>query len=278
MSPLPVPAHDRRIWSIGVYLLGLATAFAGVLDLIWRDFEPAHQPIGDLGFTVPGHRVLACLVGVWMILAGAAILRRKTMRLGARGMAIVYSIFGMFSLPLFYSMPHKYGLHLTLILGIIGRLLLQFIVVAGCAIVAVEASSASPSRDRVLHAARWVFGFSGVLFGLAHLTNPKAVARLIPGWFPLEAHFWVVLTGIAFMSAGVAILTGVLNKLAAQLLALMLLIFEVILVPIIFKYPHLNQSWGGTAYNLAVVGSALIFASTIPDRRQRSEKASPHTV
>lgn len=269
MSSLLAPTPDRRIGNSGVYLLALGTASSGVLDLFWRDFDSAHQPIGDLGFAVPGRGVLACFVGIWMILAGTATIRPKTMRFGAWGMAIVYSIVGMFSLPLFYSMPHKYGFHLTLVLGILGRMFLQFILVAGCAIVAANSSGAatgsSRRRDRVLLAARVVFGLGAVLFGVAHLTNPKVVARLIPGWFPLQAHFWVVLTGIAFIAAGAAILTGVLSRLAAQMFALMLVVFEVILVPIIFKSPHVHSAWGGTAYNLAIVGSLLIFASTIPD-------------
>ena len=58
----------------GVYLFALATIAAGVLDLIWGEFEAAHQPIGALGDNIPGQKIFAYITAVWMILAGAAIL------------------------------------------------------------------------------------------------------------------------------------------------------------------------------------------------------------
>jgi len=40
-------------------------------------------------------------------------------------------------------------------------------------------------------------------------------------------NFWAILTGTAFALAGIAILSGILDVLAARLLALMLLVFSV---------------------------------------------------
>ena len=209
-----------------------------------------------------------------MILAGAAMLWPRTARAGAIATAVIYSIFGMFSLPRLYTMPHRFGLHTTLVLGVFGEMLQQFIVVAGCVVVyASFAPPASRWAAKTQLLARWIFGLSGVLFGLAHFSNPKAPARMIPHWMPFGAPFWVLISGIGFMLAGLAILSGILNVLAARLLALMLLIFEVILVPIIFGYPHLHQAWGASAYNLAVAGAVLIFAASIPTPRVRQERA-----
>jgi hypothetical protein len=44
---------------LGIYVLGLATAAAGTLDLIWGEFEAAHQPIQAWGDHVPGQQILA---------------------------------------------------------------------------------------------------------------------------------------------------------------------------------------------------------------------------
>jgi uncharacterized membrane protein len=259
---------------IGVYLLGLATIAAGILDLFWKNFDPGHQPIDALGFHIPGRAMLAYVTGISMILAGAAILWRRTVRAGALATALIYYIFGMFSLPRFYTMTQRYGFHLTLILGVFGEMLQQFIVVGGCMI--LYASFASPAPrwlEKTQLVARWIFGLSGVLFGLAHLINPKGPLHMIPQWMPFSARFWILISGIGFMMAGFAILSGVLNVLAARLLVLMLLIFEVALVPIIFAYPRLHQAWGASAYNLAVVGAVWIFAASVTKRTTQSQQA-----
>jgi uncharacterized membrane protein len=269
---------DRfTVANIGMYLFGAATIVAGVLDLIWGDFDVGHQPIDALGFPIPGRAMFAYIMGVWLILAGAAILWRRTARTGAIATAVLYSIVGLFSLPRLYTMPHRYGFHLTLLLGVFGEMLQQFIVVGGCIVVYASFAPASRWIAKAPLVARLIFGLSGVLFGLAHLVNPKGPAPMIPHWMPFDATFWVLISGIGFMLAGLAILSGILNILAARLFALMLLIFEVILVPIPFEYPHLHQAWGATAYNLTVAGAVLIFAGSIANRQAQPQQAIQST-
>jgi uncharacterized membrane protein len=253
---------------VGMYLIGLSTIAAGILDLIWGNFDVGHQPIDALGIHIPGRAVLAYLTGMWMILGGAAILWRRTARAGTLATALIYCIFGMFSLPRFYTMPHKFGFHITLILGVLGEELQQLIVVAGLLVLYESfATHGLGLTGKKQLAARLVFGLSGVLFGFAHMINPKGPVHMIPPWMPFGGPFWILISGIGFVLAGIGILTGILNVLAARLLALMLFVFEIVLVPIIFGYPHLHQAWGATTYNLAVAGAVLIFAASIPSRR-----------
>lgn len=256
-------------------MLSLATVAAGILDLIWGDFDPGHQPIQSLGIHVPGHTVLADLAGVWMIVAGAALLWRRTVPVGLRATAIIYLIFGLFSVPRFYTMTHRYGFHITVILGVAGEMLLQFIVVAGCLVLATSSALNSKASASARRIARGTFGLGGVLFGMAHLVNVKGVVHMIPKWMPFTASLWVIVSGVAFLLAGAAILTGILDVLAAHLLTLILLLFEgIALVPILFGYPHLHQAWGASAYNLAAVGAVWIFATSIrQDKRFRGPRA-----
>ena len=94
---------------------------------------------------------------------------------------------------------------------------------------------------------------------------------MIPRWMPLGAPFWVVVTGIGFLLAGVAILSGILHVLAARLIGLMLVIFELALIPLLFADPHQHAVWGANAYNLAAAGAAWIFAASITERHAQRE-------
>ena len=93
---------------------------------------------------------------------------------------------------------------------------------------------------------------------------------------PLGGEFWTIVTGICFVLAGLAILSGIQDVLAARLLALMFLVFNVVaLPPFIFAYPKDHTAWGGNAYNLAAVAAAWIVADSIATRHAlREHKAS----
>jgi len=255
----------------GVYLFALATIAAGVLDLIWEEFEAAHQPFGALGDNIPGQKIFAYITAIWMILAGAAILWRRTTRAGALAAALIYLIFGLFWLPRFYSAPHVLGFRLTLITGLLAGMFTQLMVVAGALVLhaSVAPSSSWPKTSRAI--ARWVIGLASVLFGVAHLNGVQDVSRMVPKWMPLGGPFWVVVTGIAFVLAGLSILSGILDRVAAYLLGLMILIFEIALVPMVFANPGNHIAWGSNAYSLAAAGAVWIFASSIRSRQLRGK-------
>jgi len=265
---------DRfAVASGGIYLFAMATIAAGVFDLIWGEFEAAHQPIGALGDNIPGQKIFAYITAVWMILAGAAILWRRTRRIGALA-ALIYLIFGLFWLPRFYTVPHALGFRLTLIIGLLAGMFTQLMVVAGALVLY---ASVAPTSSNWRGVARLVIGLAAVLFGVVHLTGVQGVAVMVPKWMPLGGGFWVVLTGIAFLLAGLAILGGVLNRLSAHLLALMIVIFEIALVPMIFANPRNHIAWGSNAYSLAAAGAVWIYASSIGSHHLQREKdpASP---
>jgi uncharacterized membrane protein len=246
----------------GVYLFALATIAAGVFDLIWGEFEAAHQPIGALGDNIPGQRVFAYITALWMILAGAAILWRRTTRRGALAAALIYLVFGLFWLPRFYTAPQALGFRLTLMIGLLAGMFTQLMVVAGALILSASVPPSLYWLKKTQAVARWVIGLAAVLFGVVHLTSVQGVAGMLPKWMPLGGSFWVIVSGIAFVSAGLAILTGILSRVAAHLLALMLVFFEIALIPMVFANPGNHIAWGANAYSLAAAGAVWIFAGS----------------
>lgn len=264
----------RVLSNLGVWVFGLATTVAGVLDLIWGEFEPAHQPIQAWGDHIPGKQMMAYITAVWLIAAGTALLWRRSTRVGATAACAIYFIFAMFWPPRLYTAPRVLGFHIHVYIGVLAGMASQIILVAAAAIIYV--SGLTPDslwRRRVDRIARWTFGVCSVNFGLAHLTDVPNVAPMVPKWMPLGGEFWTILTGICFMLAGLAILSGILDVLGARLLSLMLLLFSALaLAPNVFASPHRHVPWGANAYNLAAMGAAWILADSIANNRAQRER------
>ncbi len=204
---------------------------------------------------------MAYIAAVGLIAGGAALLSRRTGRFGAVTLAIIYGAFGVASFPRFYTAPHFLGRKINVYIGVLGQVGEQLILVVAAAIVYTSLAQPGTWSPRAARIARWTFGLCTITFGLAHLTGVQDVAPMVPAWMPLGGSFWTILTGIAFVLAGLGIVSGVLDALAARLLGIMLLVFSaLVLAPLIIAAPHDHVSWGGNAYNLAAVGAAWIVA------------------
>jgi hypothetical protein len=255
---------------VGVWFYGLGTALTGILDIAWGAFDASHQPINSLGKNLAGQHILAYVAGVWLVAAGLAILWRRSERIGAAASAIAYLIFAAFWLPRYYAGIHAFGWRIPVLVGINFGLAQQLMLVAPAVI--VYASTASPDsllQKRAAIAARWMLGLPPVIFGLFHLTSIRVFASIVPHWMSFGS-FWAVLTGIAFFLAGSAICLGIMDVLAARLLALMLLLFAgFVEIPPIFIQPHNQATWGAAVYNLVAIGACWIFAEFHASRADR---------
>jgi uncharacterized membrane protein len=133
-------------------------------------------------------------------------------------------------------------------------------------------------QKRAAIAARWMLGLPPVIFGLFHLTSIRVFASIVPHWMSF-GYFWAGLTGIAFLLAGSAICLGIMDVLAARLLALMLLLFEgFVEIPPIFIRLHNQPTWGAAVYNVAAIGACLVFAEFLASRADRGRIGSAGNV
>jgi uncharacterized membrane protein len=262
-----------QVSHLGLYLYAFGSFTAGVFDLIWGNFDAAHQPLQAWGDNIPGATVFAYITGVWMVAAALALPWPRSRRAGGAALSAIYFIFALFWLPRFYTAPHYLGVRLPTYIGVFGGVGIELIAFA--AGVLIWASMArtqefDSSRSGSVLAMRWVFGICTIAFGLQHLTNISANLQYVPTWLPPGAKFWVIVTGVCFVLAGLAILTRIQDTLAAWMLGLMFLVFNLTILPTyIFADPKDHAAWGGNAYNLAAVGSAWILAETFTSRRSR---------
>lgn len=264
----------------GIVLYGLAAIATGLVDLAFRNFDPAEEPIQSFGTPFAGHEIFACIVGAVLLAGGFAMLRSASVRSGAIALACVYLLFTIFWLPRLYWAPHILGQRFGVYVGILDGIGQQLILIAAAAIVyATFSFGVSLTSQRIASAARWVFGLSTVVFGLAHLTGIAPVAAMVPKWMPFGGSAWAVVTGVCFVLAGVAVLSGIQDALAARLLALMLAVFSALaLAPQILAYPHDQSAWGVNVYNLAAIGAALILAQWLAGRRPAPPDAERTTA
>jgi uncharacterized membrane protein len=259
---------------VGIYVYGLATFAAGLFDLIWGNFDASHQPIQAWGDNIPGQTVFAYITAVWMIAGGAAILRRRSAQGGAASLAVMYFIFAIFWLPRFYTAPHYLGFRSPVFIGVLGGFGTPLMMSAAGALVFASLAKQASWPATVL-IARWIIGICSIFLGLSHLTFVNEDVVYVPQWMPLGREFWVILTGICFVLAGLAMLSRILDVLAARLLALMFLVFNLVaLPPFILAAPKDHAAWGGSAYNLAAVGAVWILADSLAARSAEEKRPS----
>lgn len=259
----------------GIYVFAATSIAAGIINLIWHDFALGWQPITAFGDRVPGRELLAVVTAVWLIVGGAALFWRRSAAFGGVALAVVYGIFAIFWLPRLYWVTRLHGFSPAELVGVLSGVGQQVILASAGVLVWASLAVEAPRRSRTVRIAWWAFGASCIFFGFAHLFNPSSVAALVPKWLPPNGTFWAILTGAAFVLAGIAILSGIFDLLAARLLAAMLLVFSALVcLPWIFAEPRGHEAWGGNAYNLAAAASAWIVAGWLT--RQESPARRLH--
>ncbi len=109
-------------------------------------------------------------------------------------------------------------------------------------------------------------------FGTEHFTLTKAIASIMPEWIPRH-EYWVYFLGACFIAAALSLVTGILARLSASLLALTFFLFVALM-----HAPGWAQN-PGDRFALAVVlretsfsGGALALAASLS--KQSGERRS----
>jgi uncharacterized membrane protein YphA (DoxX/SURF4 family) len=237
-----------RVYGLGVMAVGMAC-------LAFGSFDPG-QPVPA---NFPARTALAYAAGAFMVVAAAAVEWRRTAAWGAAALTVYYALF--------------------VVILMNGRLLLtgyavfvtyesiaeQLAITAGGLIVfATTARIDAEPTARLTRLGRLAFGACALVFGLAHFVYMNLTAPLVPKWLPPGQEFWGYATGLGFVAAGVAILTGVRARLAAILLTAMLASFALLVhEPTLLADHSSHSNWTESAVNLAVLGAAWVVADSL---------------
>jgi len=124
-------------------------------------------------------------------------------------------------------------------------------------------------REHGVRVARYVYGVCPLVFGLSHFVYADFTAEMVPGWIPAPL-VWAWATGIGHFAAGLAILSGVLARSAATMLAGMMGCFVPLLhLPRVVAAPSSQIEW--TMLGIATMLTGAAWAV----RAGMIERASP---
>jgi uncharacterized membrane protein len=256
MSAQETPmAFGWRIYGLGVMALGMVC-------LAWGDFDLG-QPVPE---DFPDRTALAYAAAAFMLVAGAAVEWRRTAAWGAAALTAYYALIVVILMGGRVMLAHyaEFGTYS----GVAEQLA---IAAGGLIVYAASAKIDAALAARLTRLGQLAFGVCALLFGGAHFFYMNLTAPMIPKWLPPTQEFWGYATGICFVAAGVAILTGVQAHLAAILLTAMLASFGVLANGPMLVADHASHwNWTESAVNLAVVGAAWVVADSLARPRRET--------
>ena len=108
---------------------------------------------------------------------------------------------------------------------------------------------------------KYLFAIPMVIFGLFHFLNSSAMAGMVP--IP-GGIFWIYLTGLSLILAGISIIIQKLDEWSSLLLAVMLLVFVLTIhLPGVLAGGEMSQTYmTNLLKDLALAGGALIYLSS----------------
>jgi uncharacterized membrane protein len=248
-------AFGRPVYGVGMMALGLAC-------LAFGDFLPGQT----VPASFPARTVLAYVVGVFMVVAAAAVEWRRTAGWGAAALTGYYAVFVLLLMngPLLFTHYAVYGTYEGIVM--------QLAIAASGLIVYATAARHNLQIDAALAArlsrvGQLAFGVCALVWGGAHFVYMNLTAPLVPKWLPPGQVFWGYLTGVCFIAAGVAMLTGIKARLAAILLTTMVASFGLLANgPMLLADPSSHWNWTESALNLALIGGAWVVADSLAEK------------
>jgi len=122
-----------------------------------------------------------------------------------------------------------------------------------------------------------LFGIPWIIFGIQHFMYADFVRGLVPAYMPARI-FWVYLTGIAMIAAGISFIIHRQVQPAAFLLGCMLLLFILMLHPLLLvQEPQVGIHWTRVMQDMAIMASAFGLAA-ISKGKKLSFLSSPATL
>lgn len=256
-----------RVAGLGQGLLAIASAVLAIWSLTYGDFSWGEQP---LLAKIPLRETWVYGSALVLLAASAGLCFPRTalpsaLTIGAyQAVGVVVSVPQILSKPLSVGAAYPFFEALTPLAAawVLYAMLRR----------QSPGSGMSIASDGAVRAARVLFGLTCVFYGWSHFVYADYTASMVPAWLPSHlalAYF----TGLGHAAAGLAIIVGILPRLAATLEATMMSLFGLLVwVPSFFMQPRPSwatppeNQWGELVVNVVLAASAWIVAISLENR------------
>jgi len=237
------------------FMLAAAAASVAILALVYGDYAPAWHAFPAW---IPGRKLCVEGLATALLAASAALCVHRTAIAGLWGIGVYYVIWAVIASAPIFAAPFSIGAWYGSVEALSA--------LAGVALL----GSAPPFALRTAQA---VFGLTCVFYGWSHFVYADYTASMVPAWLPgrlAVAYF----TGACHMAAGLALIAGIMPRLAATLEAVMMSLFGLLVwVPTLlisdkpkWATPPQNQ-WSELVVNLVLASAAWIVALSFKRRQ-----------
>jgi hypothetical protein len=251
---------ERTTMAFGWRVYGLGVMALAIVCLALGAFLPG-QPVPK-GF--PYRTALGLAAGGFMLVAGAAVEWRRTAAWGAAALTAYYVL-----IVVILMNGRVVLAHYAEFVAYSSSAEQVAIAAGGLIVCAASAKIDAALAARLTRLGQLAFGVCSLLFGGAHFVYMNLTAPLVPKWLPPTQELWAYATGVGFIAAGVAILTGVQARLAAILLTAMFASFALLVhAPMLLANRSDHMIWAENALNLAVMGAAWVVADSLARPRR----------
>jgi uncharacterized membrane protein len=253
----------------GRVLFGIPFVAFGVQYFIYGRFAGGLPPAPPW---TPGAPATAYLFGALLIVAGASIAMNSKVQLSATLLGILLFV----CVTLMFIATPSAIIHD----GTARTRALEPLALAGAAWVLAGSPGVSPNVqswdvaiDKLATAGRFIFGASMIVFGIQHFMYGQFVAMLVPSWLPWHI-FWTYFFGVAFIAAGISLVTGIQPRLAAILLGVMFLLWVAVLhAPRVAASAQRGDEWSSLFVAMAMCGSCFIIAAAAASKERSPQLA-----
>jgi uncharacterized membrane protein YphA (DoxX/SURF4 family) len=252
--------NRKSLSNLGIYVYGACAMVLGLIGLVWGDFAGGWQRVGD---HVPLRTPLAYLTGLLEVAGGTAIFFRRSARIGAALLTAIYSIFALLWVPQVIAAPRVYD-------GT-GNFFEEFSLVVGGFVALAALSPAGSAWARNESRISRVFTLSVISFGIVQVIDLPGLSGFIPNWIPARV-FWSYATTVGLFLAAVSIGIGVMAPLAARLLTVMVIAFDLCWIDRVIAQPKEHFNWAGNGISLVIAAATWVVSDSISrhaaDRKQ----------